>query len=220
MEQVFAHEKPEAKRRYTRLMGVALSALLIALIANYVSFVWQVNAVQTESRAAGNADGVVVLTGDANRISQGVALLHSNQGRRLLISGVDQKTSRKALARSIGEPGLVFGCCVDIDRDALDTKGNALSTEQWVKRNGFKSLLVVTSDYHMPRALHLMKQRMPEIELLPVSIRSGRVDNASLLTRALSPVVVREYLKFVAMRFGIEPSAKLVLSALDGGTKA
>ena len=198
-----------------RLYRFAGIAIILTAAVTYGGFTYHMGQIANHSMQA-KADGVVVLTGDSNRISQGVQLLNANSGKRLLISGVGQNTSREAIANTVGMSEIAAGCCVDIDRKALDTKGNATHTGQWAKANGYNSLIVVTSDYHMPRALFLLQQQMPDVELHPAMIESGRLYGNSVLSRALSPVVFKEYLKYMAARMGIEPSAKRVMAAMAG----
>lgn len=100
------------------------------------------------------ADGVVVLTGGGGaRIAAGMALLQAKKGQRLLISGVNPSATADDIAKIAGGPADLFACCVDLDHVSRSTKDNARETALWARRNGFGSLIVVTSDFHVPRSL-------------------------------------------------------------------
>lgn len=114
----------------------------------------------------GTTDAIVVLTGGAERLDVGLALLVQDRAKRLLISGVDRATTAEALrAQSPATPER-FACCVDLGHDAVDTVGNAVETAMWVQSGGYNSLRVVTASYHMPRSLLLFRYYMPDVELV------------------------------------------------------
>ncbi len=112
------------------------------------------------------AEGIVVLTGGEARIAEAGRLLESGRGHRLLISGVNRRTSRDDLRRIIKIRPQLFDCCVDIGYDALDTYGNADEARAWANQWHFSSLIVVTASYHMPRSLAEIALAMPETRLV------------------------------------------------------
>lgn len=99
------------------------------------------------------ADGIVVLTGGYQRIDQGVQLLAKGAGERLLISGVNPSTSGNQIRVLTKSSSDLFECCVDIGHEALDTTGNATETARWIRDRQYKSIILVTNNYHMPRSL-------------------------------------------------------------------
>ncbi len=111
------------------------------------------------------ADGVVVLTGGGQRIAVALELVATGRGKRLLITGVNQATDRAALERVSGRRSDLFDCCVDIDRRARNTRGNARQAAAWARARDYRSLAVVTASYHMPRSLVEFSRAMPEVEL-------------------------------------------------------
>lgn len=208
--------KPKNGTRLRLLMTAACLTLVFALflfVYNYASFVEQV-AGSGNPGVIEKADGVVVLTGDAHRIERGVALLKARLGERLLISGVGENTSREAIARIVGEESAFKGCCIDIEREAKDTIGNARQTADWAASKGYRSLLVVTSDYHMPRSIMLMRREMPDMILIPVSANPHENLERASGANLFSLVVVREFLKYLSARYGLEPPARVMLSAI------
>ena len=107
-------------------------------------------------------DGLVVPTGGQARIQEGLYLLHNNRAERMLVTGVGQAVSKRVLASELNlsaEQLATFSCCVDIEKTALDTKGNAEAALAWAEANQFSSLRLVTANYHLPRA-HLEFSRL------------------------------------------------------------
>jgi uncharacterized SAM-binding protein YcdF (DUF218 family) len=159
------------------------------------------------------ADGIVALTGDEDRISEAVRLLAEGKAGRLLISGVNKSTRAPQIINLNGagrKQALLFHCCVDLDRRSLNTEDNALEATSWARKLGFHSLIVVTSTYHMPRALMELRQSMPEVDLIPFPVKSPRMETEWWNDPKTSWVLCKEYLKFVTA------SARYVANMLAG----
>jgi uncharacterized SAM-binding protein YcdF (DUF218 family) len=118
------------------------------------------------------ADGIAVLTGARERISVAVRMLSENKGHRLLISGVNERTNPMDLLRI--EPSLepLMACCVDLGRKATNTIGNAQEISAWARMHHYQTLWLVTSDYHMPRALLEVHHANPDLKLYPRPVSS------------------------------------------------
>ena len=129
-----------------------------------------------------NADGIVALTGGASRIADAIELLASGRGKRLLISGANRATNSNEISRLNPEFERWVRCCVDFDR-SLNTLGNAIETKRWAERRGFRSLIVVTSNYHMPRALAEIAHQLPDVALVPFAGGDGPPARRSVVER-------------------------------------
>ncbi len=116
------------------------------------------------------ADAIVVLTGDKGRLEAGMDLLNRKQGGRLLVSGVHRSVAADDLANLTGMPHELFNCCVDLDHLSNNTIENAAMTAEWVDKNNFQALYLVTSAYHMQRSMLLMEAAMPGCEFLPYAV--------------------------------------------------
>ena len=101
---------------------------------------------------ANTTDAIVVPTGGAGRIDRGIALLQDRQARRMLVTGVAPGVRPIDLAREYRTPTALFACCIDLGADAVDTRSNAEETAAWVKTHGYRTVRLVTSDWHVPRA--------------------------------------------------------------------
>jgi uncharacterized SAM-binding protein YcdF (DUF218 family) len=155
------------------------------------------------------ADGIVVLTGGASRIEDAIDLLVAKRGQRLLITGVHPHTNSGEIARRSAEVARLFACCIDLDREAQNTVGNAVAAARWAKEQNFRSLIVVTSAWHMPRALIELAREMPNVALVPYPVVSERMREEGWWSRAeTARLLFVEYVKYVAAlaRLRIEPS--------------
>ena len=147
------------------------------------------------------ADGIVALTGGSGeRISAAVRLLEDGRARRLLISGVGQHVTRGELQTIVGAAKPVFDCCVDLGFQAANTLGNARETAAWSRAHGFRTLILVTADYHMPRARLELHAALPEatIETYPVATSELRTGDW-WKTEASAERMILEYCKYLAV---------------------
>src|SRR6195952_3514104 len=149
-----------ASRGWRRAAVVAALALgFVGAAVGFIAFLAQLRGAEAEP--ASRADGIVVLTGGSSRVSDAMELLAGGYGRRLLISGVHPTNGASDISRSLPDNQSLLSCCVDLDRSAVNTRSNAAQTRRWVHQRGFKSLIVVTSNYHMPRAVVELSHAMP-----------------------------------------------------------
>jgi uncharacterized SAM-binding protein YcdF (DUF218 family) len=202
--------------RPRRLIHIALIAATLVMLSLGVGFLWFVGHLPAgDSMPNRTADGIVVLTGRASRISDAIELLASGRGRRLLISGVYPTTTAAAIARLVPEHQRWVACCVDLDHSAVNTIGNAIQTRHWVIQYGIKSLIVVTSNYHMPRAMTELAHQLPNVALIAYPVVPERVRIESWWS---SPTTARlllaEYLKYI--RAMIRTKTALVLTRPGG----
>jgi len=177
----------------------AFLVLLVAWGAGLVVFVSNIPA--PAAARPDPADGVVVFTGGFDRVASAMALLNDGAGKRLLISGVNPNVSRPDVAEMWNGDPMLFDCCVDLGQEARTTQGNADELESWTRRHGYRSLILVTSDFHMPRALLETRERMPDVIVTPYSVASGLI-GADGKPRRISDWrrIGGEYTKYLAVR--------------------
>jgi uncharacterized SAM-binding protein YcdF (DUF218 family) len=204
-----------------RVTGAVLALGLLAGLAGFFAFASLVD--QGARAPIGKADGVVVLTGGAHRISEGLDLIEQGQGRRLLISGVNERTGHDDVLKLHPGSKTLMDCCVDLGAQARNTIGNAIEARRWVRMHGFSSLTVVTSPYHMPRALMELRHAMPDIRIAPHRPRA-EAHSVERLWREpeLIRTLVLEYAKFAvaALRTQIEHDPETSrLAVILGGRK-
>ena len=186
-----------APRKRWRAAGLIVLALVLVVTAGFAGFLSQLHG--TEARPSRTADGIVVLTGGSSRVSDAMELLANGYGRRLLISGVHPASGASDISRSLTDNQSLLNCCVDLDRSAVNTRSNAAETRRWVRERGFKSLIVVTSNYHMPRAIVELSHAMPDIALIPFAVVGDKWREEPWWSNgATLRLVLSEYAKYVA----------------------
>jgi uncharacterized SAM-binding protein YcdF (DUF218 family) len=195
-------------RRLTWALRLFVCLAGIALVIGFVDFAEDVAG--AEPPPDPHAEGIVVLTGGTARIDGALQLLAEGRASRLLISGVNPAVTRRALASTVSdELRGVLECCVDLDRAAQNTIGNAAETRAWAEERGFSSLIVVTSDYHMRRSMAELASAMPDKRLIAFPVSNPDLHLAQWWRdpAALS-LLIREYGKYLlaATRRFVQPA--------------
>lgn len=145
-------------------------------------------------------DAVVVLTGAPGRFQRGLEILEAGKADRLLVSGVDPSVRRPELEEALEVPRKLSRCCIDLDKASVDTISNARETARWLMGHRFRSVRLVTSDWHMRRArLELAHSLSGEIEI---------VDDAVQSELSLTQLF-KEYNKLVARTIALELGARM-----------
>ena len=187
-----------ARRGWLRATIVVVSAIVFVTAAiGFVGFLSKLRG--AEMKPASTADGIVVLTGGSSRVSDAMELLAGGYGKRLLISGVHPTNAASDISRSLSDNQSLLSCCVDLDRSAVNTRSNAAQTRRWARDRGFKSLIVVTSNYHMPRAIVELSHAMPDVALIPFAVVGDKWRDEPWWTNgATLRLLLSEYVKYVA----------------------
>src|SRR6202521_961723 len=185
-------------RRWLRAaVAMVLATAFVAAAIGFVGFLSQLR--DAEMKPDRKADGIVVLTGGSSRVSDAMELLAAGYGKRLLISGVHPTNAPSDISRSLPDNQSLLSCCVDLDRSAVNTRSNAAETRRWAHERGFKSLIVVTSNYHMPRAIVELSHAMPDIALIPFAVVGDKWrDEPWWTSGATVRLLLSEYVKYVA----------------------
>ncbi|HEX8620417.1 MAG TPA: YdcF family protein [Allosphingosinicella sp.] len=134
----------------------AASAVLLLYILGYALFAVLLPRPADEHPT----DAIVVLTGGAKRIERGLALMEKKLAKRMLVSGVARTVRPGELAAEYQANEALFRCCVDLGREAVDTRSNAEEVARWMERHKFRSMRLVTTDWHMPRARFELSRRL------------------------------------------------------------
>jgi uncharacterized SAM-binding protein YcdF (DUF218 family) len=150
------------------------------------------------------ADGIVVLTGanSNQRIAAAVGLLEDGLGQRVLVSGVNREASREDIRTVSKAVRRLYDCCVDLGFTAADTVGNARETAEWAKAMRYRSLTVVTADYHLPRAMLELRAvlREPAMHLQPYAVATPALKAKGWWRSPRSArLMVVEYCKYLAI---------------------
>jgi uncharacterized SAM-binding protein YcdF (DUF218 family) len=196
-------DTPKMKTRNVAKTGWRiLASVAVLYLAGFVLFVATLPDPVSNADLA-RADGIVALTGEDARLVPAVSLLEDGVARRLLISGVFPETTKSDL-KELTHGGPRFDCCADLGFHARDTRGNAREAADWARRHRFRSLIVVTASYHMPRSLLEFSAAMPNVKLVAYPIDTDPA-NPTFLKRWGR--MQAEYAKFLASEISL---------ALDG----
>jgi uncharacterized SAM-binding protein YcdF (DUF218 family) len=201
-EQEEPKDRPRRFQRFAGLMGVIrllFDGTILLLVMLIIGFIVFANSVDRERiEPAHPADGITVLTGGVSRIDEAMKLLSQGKAKRVLITGVNRGTTLEQLKELSSQGDQYFACCVDIDKEARNTIDNATETAQWVTLNQYSSIIVVTSNYHLPRALAELERALPGVALIPYPV----VDNNVHVERwwhypGTTRLLLSEYLKYL-----------------------
>jgi uncharacterized SAM-binding protein YcdF (DUF218 family) len=185
-------------RRRGRLAFRAVALGLVAFLFGFGVFSSHIGRLATPATPEG-ADAIIVLTGGQARIDAAVDLLKAGKGKRLLISGVNPSASVEDIQRVTGVDAGLMGCCIDIDRIAGDTVGNAIISARWLSDNAYSSAILVTNNYHMPRSLLEMRRFGAGTAIQPYPVVNTRIDRGEwLLNPDALRVLFTEYAKYLA----------------------
>lgn len=175
------------------LIGLAWTVGLAAFIAGLP---------KPAAAATDQYDGVVVYTGGGGaRIAAAMTIFADGAGQRLLISGVNPDIDKTGLAGLWKGAPEMFDCCVDLGHKARTTEGNASEAAEWAMAHNFRRVVLVTSDYHMPRAVIATKARLKDAEITPYVVASGYFDDKGRPASADAwRQIAGEYGKYVLAR--------------------
>ena len=204
-----------------RLRAAIVAALAIAFVAAAIGFAGFLSQLRgTETKPLRAADGIVVLTGGSSRVSDAMELLADGYGKRLLISGVHPTNDASDISRSLPDNQSLLRCCVDLDRSAVNTRSNAAETRRWAHERGFKSLIVVTSNYHMPRAIVELSHAMPDITLIPFAVVGDKWRDEPWWTNgATVRLLLSEYVKYIAAEVRVRLLRRCMSSPISARTR-
>ena len=186
----------------------ALLVLLVVLglaLASFQKFV--LTLPNDETKLPAPIDGLVVATGGQLRIQKGVELLAGGKADRMLISGVGKGITKELLKENLAisnRQARFFDCCVEIEFAATDTNGNAQATFEWMQKHALDDILLVSANYHLPRAELIFKQYLPENSVYfqavnPPDLKLSAWHSNWQTTRLL----LKEYLKYIYVKSGL-----------------
>jgi uncharacterized SAM-binding protein YcdF (DUF218 family) len=126
-----------------------------------LGFAWFAATLPGPAPLKARTDAIVVPTGGPGRIERGLVALRAGAGRKLFVSGVDRQVRPREFAAEYKVTPAEMACCVALGFSALDTRGNARETANWIKDGHYRSLRLVTSDWHMRRSIGEIDHVLP-----------------------------------------------------------
>jgi uncharacterized SAM-binding protein YcdF (DUF218 family) len=201
-----ARRRTFKRRRFSPLRWLLRLVLLLlaawaAGLAGFSAAVWSAAPPDPIPRA----DGIVALTGGDDRVSAAMALLAEKDAPALLISGAGKGTYLGDFTADDTAAATRYAAAITIGHLAATTRGNALEAAAWARSRHMKTLLIVTADYHMPRAIFVIGQRLPGVSLVGVPVRPPAMSH--MLSLATWRVLAVEYTKYLITRAGLDDLA-------------
>lgn len=184
---------------------VWIIAIMAVWAASVLLFAFTVSSYKLANDT--KTDAIIVLTGGGGRVEYGLELLASGRGKALFISGVSKEVPLGALlAKAPMGVRELLGVTslgrITLGHDATNTVGNAEESVEWIKRRKYKTVLLVTADYHMPRALVEFRAAMPEgVTLMPAIVITRDYRDLSWLSNVdTRNLILSEFHKLAAAK--------------------
>jgi uncharacterized SAM-binding protein YcdF (DUF218 family) len=198
-----------ARASWARTLAALLAPLALAALVWLGGLVWFAETIPRAGGTGGETtDAIVVLTGGSDRIATGIGLLDRGLARKLLISGVSPGVDMNDVLRAASIPEGQRTCCVVLGYAAGDTIGNAIEAAAWMRAEGYRSLRLVTANYHMRRSLLEFRMTMPELVIVQHPVVPEKVHLEGWWQwPGTASLIVNEYNKFLvtALRYWLTP---------------
>ncbi len=155
-----------------KIFSVAIFLLIALWFGGLTVFNYKINHIKPHHQE--KAEAIIVLTGGRHRLTEAVHLLNSGAADKLFISGVQKKISLRDLEK---KNAIKFkdNRKIILDRIATNTFENARETSNWIKEKNIKSIILVTSNYHIFRSLVEFRRLNKEIEILLHPVYSEKI---------------------------------------------
>lgn len=169
--------------------------LILLWSAGFALFSGHVNTM-TEPGIKHPVQAVIVLTGGTGRIESGLELLATQKVSTLYITGVHKNVSMSDIRNLWQGSEPLPECCIELGYMATNTFQNAEETKTWLDKNpDIKNVILLTSNYHMPRALLEYKHMLPELTIIPYPVKPQR--NNPEQEEHIANLLFREYHKSI-----------------------
>jgi uncharacterized SAM-binding protein YcdF (DUF218 family) len=153
------------------MIARATALLLLLYALAFVLFAFTLGKPAGMSLAA--TDGAVVLTGGSGRIEHAIEVVRDRKAKRLLVAGADPSVTKRDIARRLKGQGALVACCVDLGSESVDTRSNAEEASRWLNARGYRSVRLITSDWHMRRAAYEFRKVLgPRVHVVTDGVRS------------------------------------------------
>jgi uncharacterized SAM-binding protein YcdF (DUF218 family) len=195
-------DKTVRKKKLIRALIILVLLIIAAWLYGLTKYVGNLATKSNDDLSV--TDGIVTFTGGTMRLEAGITLLNSEKGERLLVSGVGERTSLDVmliLSGKLPDNILELKKRIDLGYEAKNTHGNAVEVAKWVKNHNYKTIRLVTANYHMPRSYFELSREMPGIKIIknPVFPEEIKLDGwwRNGITKK---IMISEYNKYIARR--------------------
>jgi uncharacterized SAM-binding protein YcdF (DUF218 family) len=203
--------------RLVRRLGSLALAMLGLWLAGLALFIASSLSIGVDGSIP--TDAIVVLTGGRLRLETGLQLFAAGTAKKLFISGVNQRIERDQLLHALGPSAERAACCIALGHDAGNTIGNARESASWMNEEGYRSLRLVTSWYHMRRSLLEFGRAMPQITIVAHPVFAHRLDPELWWSwHGAALLIIAEYDKYLAA--WVRPAIDAVYPAPPAPTRS
>ena len=185
----------ELKSHYIHF-SLLLFVIIVLLQFNF--FLFNIQSYKNTDLNEKEIEGIVVLTGDKFRILEGLKILNSEIGSKLLISGVNKEISIEEIKKEFPKFNQLFNCCVELESISTNTYENVREIFFWKKNNNIKNILLITSDYHLPRVELEVNRLLLDKETFYYGVK---YDNQKINIRMKKLIV--EYIKYLRTKISL-----------------
>jgi uncharacterized SAM-binding protein YcdF (DUF218 family) len=197
-----------AERAVIRLLPKTVVWLVVCFGIWIAGFIWFIEQIPTSPPPPDvRVDAIVVLTGSSGRLEYGLQLLAEGRGKALFISGAGTHTTKGDVLNQVS-PGLrqtlyaMEKIPLFLGHEARNTIGNAEETKRWIEKNHYKSVLLVTASYHLPRSINEFREVMPALKVIPAPVLSEEFNGSGWwLNTGSRTLLFSEYHKYLASEF-------------------
>ena len=199
----------------SRYIFKTIYIILLTLIFTYFLFglfEYKEKILSTIRYVSKNSSNIVILTGGSNRIKNGLKIINefekaSTFNYKILVSGTGKGFTKLSLEKKLGfdfDFNLIE-CCIELDSVSTNTHSNAYETLKWVKKNDIREFILITSNYHMPRAFLEFENRMPNLKIFtyPITPKKHKI-NEWLSSYETFSLILSEYFKFLVAHLRIK----------------
>ena len=187
-----------------------LSSILTFFVIGLFKF--KNNVLSSKNYSNKESSNIVILTGGTNRIKDGLKIINDFKNLRkinfkILVSGTGQGFTKTSLIRQLGPSFNIklIECCIDLDSISQNTFTNAIETFKWVRKNNIKEFILITSNYHMPRAILEFKNIMPDKKIYTFAITPSKHDIKKWLRSYQTfSLVFKEFCKYIIAKLRIK----------------
>ena len=176
----------------------SLLLFVIILLLQFNFFLFNIQSYKNTDLNEKEIEGIVVLTGDKFRILEGLKILNSEIGYKLLISGVNKEISIEEIKKEFPKFNQLFNCCVELESISTNTFENVREIFFWKKNNNIKNILLITSDYHLPRVELEVNRLLLDKETFYYGVK---YDNQKINIRMKKLIV--EYIKYLRTKISL-----------------
>ncbi|OGP30372.1 MAG: hypothetical protein A2073_05535 [Deltaproteobacteria bacterium GWC2_42_11] len=185
------------KKKIIYSISAGITALLFYLFYLFIS---DITNYKDDYSTAG---AIVVLTGGMGRVEEGASLLLAERAKYLIISGVNRESDLKSIFFTIGLD--IDSSRVILENNSKSTYENAVEAGKIIKDKNFRDIILVTSKYHMKRALYVFRSVIPpDVKINPHPVSTSNFDEKHWWKNTTSiRIIFFEFIKFYWYRVWI-----------------